>query len=94
LLRADSGKARGARHTTVIRGAQAVASQAMRSTPLAQFVRPARVNGAAGAVVVAGGRALTVMGFTLVDGRIVGFDVLSDPKRLADLDLTAFEVSS
>lgn len=94
VLRADGGTARGARQTTVIHGAQAVATQAMRSTPLAQFVRPAMVNGAAGAVVIAGGRALTVMGFTVVDGRIVGVDVLSDPKRLTDLDLTAFEVSS
>jgi RNA polymerase sigma-70 factor (ECF subfamily) len=93
VLRADGGTARGARQTTLIQGAQAVATQAMRSTPLAQFVRPAMVNGTAGAVVIAGGRALTVMGFTVVDGRIVGVDVLSDPKRLADLDLSAFEVS-
>jgi RNA polymerase sigma-70 factor (ECF subfamily) len=53
----------------------------------APFVRPALVNGAAGAVVEAGGRLLAVMGFTVAQDRIVAVDVLYDPDRLAGLDL-------
>jgi hypothetical protein len=33
------------------------------------------------------GQATFVMGFTLVDGRIVEIDVLTDPERLARLGL-------
>ena len=36
-------------------------------------------------------RSLAVMGFTLAHGRIVEIDVLSDPKRLQQIDLTALE---
>jgi RNA polymerase sigma-70 factor (ECF subfamily) len=49
------------------------------------------VNGAAGVVVAAGGRTLSVMGFSVANGRIVAIDVLSDPGRVANLDLTVWE---
>lgn len=90
VLRADGGAAR-ARQTVTIRGAGDVAAQAVTGTRFAPFVRPALVNGAAGAVVVANGRALSVMGFTVVRGKIVAIDVLYDPERLADLDLAVLD---
>jgi hypothetical protein len=90
VLRSDSGPAR-ARPTVVIRGAQEVAAQAVKATRLAPFVRPALVNGTAGVVATARGRAFAVMAFTVVQGRIVAIEVLSDPERLAALDLAAFE---
>jgi RNA polymerase sigma-70 factor (ECF subfamily) len=43
------------------------------------------VNGAAGVVVTAGGRVVTVVGFTVVGGRIVEINVLADPERLGRL---------
>ncbi|WP_214107100.1 RNA polymerase sigma factor SigJ [Acrocarpospora catenulata] len=86
VLRAEGGAARP-RHTTVIHGARTVAEQAMSFTKFAPFARPALVNGAAGVVVSAGGRVLSVMGFTVTDGMIVAIDVLADPNRLADLDI-------
>ena len=86
VLRADGGKAR-TRPTVVIQGAQAVAGQAALAQRLAPFVRPALVNGTAGAVTVVGGRTFSVMGFTVTDGRVVTIDVLYDPQRLADIDL-------
>ena len=55
----------------------------------APFLVRALVNGAAGAVVVARGRVLAVMGFTVANGRIVAIDVLYDPDRLAKLDVTS-----
>ncbi|MFF3016369.1 hypothetical protein [Streptomyces sp. NPDC057939] len=42
-------------------------------------------------VVVPQSRAVSVMAFTVVDGKIVAIDVLSDPQRLGDLDLTPLE---
>ena len=52
-------------------------------------VHPATVNGAAGAVIVAAGRAAAVMCFVVVDGRITEIDVLADPHRLSRLDVSA-----
>jgi len=85
VLRADGGRAR-ARRTVVVRGARNVAGQAVTAGRLAPFVRPALVNGTAGAVVVAAGRVLTVMAFTVVAGKIVTIEVLQDPARLAEVD--------
>jgi RNA polymerase sigma-70 factor (ECF subfamily) len=90
VLRADGGKAR-ARFTTVLRGAQQVAGQAVEAARrLAPFARPALVNGAAGVVTVAGGRVVSVMGFTVAGGKIVAIDVLMDPERLVRLDPAEF----
>jgi RNA polymerase sigma factor (sigma-70 family) len=86
VLRADGGTARG-RPTFVARGAEAVLGQAITGERFAPFVRPALVNGAAGVVVAADGHVLSVMAFTVADGRILAIDVLWDPDRLARLDL-------
>ncbi len=88
VLRADGGTAR-AGQTVIIHGAGAVAGQAVTAARLAPFVRPALINGAAGVVVVAGVRVLSVMAFTVVNGRVAAIDVLLDPERLARLDITA-----
>jgi len=79
VLRADLGAGRpGSR---VIRGAAAVAGQA-RGFPRA-VVTPALVNGAAGAVITVRGRPIAVMGFTVVQGKIVEIDAIADPERVA-----------
>jgi RNA polymerase sigma factor (sigma-70 family) len=90
VLRADGGAAR-TRPTVMLRGARAVAENATMARKLARFVRPALVNGAAGAVVTVNGQLFSVMGFTVADGRIVAIDVLYDPERLAGLDLTLLD---
>ncbi|GAA3754448.1 RNA polymerase sigma-70 factor (ECF subfamily) [Spinactinospora alkalitolerans] len=90
VLRSDGGAAR-ARHTTVISGARAVAEQALTFGRLSPFARPALINGAAGVVVAAHGRPLSVMGFTVTDGKILAIDVLSDPERLHRLDPTVLD---
>ncbi len=87
VLRADGGADR-TRPTVVLRGARSVAENASLAERLARFVRPALVNGAAGAVVVVNGKVFAVMGFTVADGRIAAIDILYDPRRLAGLDLT------
>jgi RNA polymerase sigma-70 factor (ECF subfamily) len=90
VLRADGGPGPG-RLNQVLRGAATVAGQAFTMRRLSPYVRPALVNGAAGVVVVAHGRPLSVMAFTVAGGRIVAIDVLADPARLARLDLTAVD---
>jgi RNA polymerase sigma-70 factor, ECF subfamily len=50
------------------------------------------VNGAAGIVSWDENREpFSVMGFTVRDGKIAEIDVLADPERLRQVDLTAFE---
>jgi RNA polymerase sigma-70 factor (ECF subfamily) len=90
VLRSDGGTRR-ARLSVVYTGAQMVAEQAITFGRLSPFARPALVNGAAGVVVATQGRPLSVMGFTVTDGRIVAIDVLSDPDRLARLDLAVLD---
>jgi RNA polymerase sigma-70 factor (ECF subfamily) len=43
------------------------------------------VNGAAGVVVTLDGQPLTVMSFTIVDGKVTGIDAISDPGRVRGL---------
>ena len=90
VLRADLG-AVPAGALAVVRGAQAVAKQALTFARLSPFVRPALVNGAAGAVVAPGGRPVSVMGFTVRHGKIAEIDILADPQRLGRLDLTVLD---
>lgn len=84
VLRSDGGSARP-QLNLLLRGPEQVAAQAFASGRLSPFVRPVLVNGAAGALVAPHGRPQFVMAFTVVDGRIVAIDVLSDPQRLARL---------
>jgi RNA polymerase sigma-70 factor (ECF subfamily) len=90
VVRVDRGVLRPAAFTE-LRGVAAVAEQARKGARLARFARPALVNGAAGIVVARGGRPLAVAGFTVARGRIVEIDVLADPARLRELDLTVLD---
>ncbi|MFB7812254.1 sigma-70 family RNA polymerase sigma factor [Streptomyces virginiae] len=73
----------------VRRGAAEVASQAITFARLAEAARPVLVNGLPGVVALAEGRAMSVMAFTVRDGRIIALDILTDPERLARIDLGA-----
>ena len=87
ILRADGGKVLP-RVSTVLRGAAAVAGQALTYSGAARFTRPVLVNGAPGFVVFARGEPFAVGGFTVKDGKIVEMDILADPERLRKLDLS------
>jgi RNA polymerase sigma factor (sigma-70 family) len=90
VLRADRGALRPAASREV-RGASAVAEQVRTFARLARFARPALVNGAAGFVVAPRGRPVAVAGFTVARGKIVEIDLLADPARLRELDLTVLD---
>jgi RNA polymerase sigma factor (sigma-70 family) len=85
-LRIDGGVLR-ADASLVLHGADAVAGHTATYAKLYPFVRPALVNGAAGAVVMPRGRLFSVMGFTVSGGRITAIDALVDPERLAQFEL-------
>jgi RNA polymerase sigma-70 factor (ECF subfamily) len=85
VLRADGGDSR--LPTFQSRGPEGVLAHTRNGARWASMLRPALVNGAAGVVVVSGDRVMSVMGFTVVDGKIAAIDVLWDPERLAGLDV-------
>jgi RNA polymerase sigma factor (sigma-70 family) len=72
----------GRRPPTVFRGPAAVASRARAGAFPGADVRPALVNGGAGAVVVLRGRPFAVLGFTVRAGRIVEIDAIAGAERV------------
>jgi RNA polymerase sigma factor (sigma-70 family) len=86
ILRIDAGFTRRAA-SMVVRGAAAVASQtrlglrSLLGRP-STGLYPALVNGAAGVIVSIDGRPVNVMGFAVVDGRIIEIDAIADPERV------------
>jgi RNA polymerase sigma-70 factor (ECF subfamily) len=73
----------------VSHGARTVAQQALMFSRLAQSMQRVLVNGAAGIISwLPGGQPFSVLGFIVRNDSIVEIDVLRDPARLAQLDLT------
>jgi RNA polymerase sigma factor (sigma-70 family) len=91
VLRADLGPAPTA-GSGEVRGAAKVARRALIYARLGMVVQPALVNGAAGAVAILNGEPFSVTGVTVRGGRIVEMDILADPERLRQLDLTSLEM--
>ena len=90
VLRADGGAVRaGASHE--VRGARAVAGQALLWSRVDLTMRRALINGAAGLVATRDGQLFSVGALTISRGKIVEFDILADPERLAQLDLTVLD---
>ncbi|WP_416982052.1 sigma-70 family RNA polymerase sigma factor [Streptomyces sp. T028] len=88
VLRADAGAlVRGAAASKIVQGAKAVAEQAMYFRQLAPAGRLALVGGAVGILNGPEGEVRSVMGVTVVDGRIVALHILADPERVAALDV-------
>src|SRR5215218_6420289 len=90
VLRADLGTlpTGGSRE---VRGAAAVAGQALTYSRLGLLMHPALINGAAGLVSTRNGEPFSVGGFTIKDRRIVAIDILADPARLRQLDLAVLD---
>jgi hypothetical protein len=81
VVRADWGEV-PAGASRMVRGARAVAEQALSWSRFARFARPALVNGAAGIVAARGGSLVAVLAFTVSHDRIVEIDILAGPTRL------------
>ena len=88
MLRADAGAGRPDL-TALLRGASAVAGQALTFRQFTATATRVLVNGIPGGVAWApDGRPVAVLAMTVRGGRIVAIEVLADPERLSRLDLT------
>ncbi len=88
VLRSDGGVARPDL-ISLVRGAQAVAERAMTFRRFAETSTRILVNGIPGGVAWApDGSPFAILALTVKGGRIVAIDVLADPERLGQLDLT------
>ena len=88
VLRADFGAAGKSR---VVRGARAIADQALFYSQLGLDMRPVLVNGAVGMVTFRNGEPFSVGAVTVRGGKIVELDFLADTERLRELDLTVLD---
>ena len=68
----------------VVGGAWAAASGAWAA-------QPALVNGAVGVIVAPRGRLTMVLELTIENGKIVAVDAITDPERLATLELAVLD---
>ncbi len=75
----------GPEGTFVVRGADQVAARARTGARPQALARPVLVDGLPGVLVMVGGRPVTVMAFTVMDGAITAIHVLTDPDRLAQV---------
>jgi RNA polymerase sigma factor (sigma-70 family) len=75
----------------VVRGASNVAHGALAFSRLDIDVRPALVNGAVGTVTFRDGRPFAIAGFTIRNRKVVEMDIITDPERLAGLDLEVLD---
>lgn len=88
VVRSDGGSTRPAM-TSLVRGAPAVAQQAMLFRGFSETSTRVLVNGVPGGVAWSpDGSPFAVLALTVAHGRVVAIDVLADPERLAQLDLT------
>src|ERR687895_476002 len=73
---------------TQIRGAAVWAKGAVAYGHLAQLTQPALVNGAIGVVVAPRGRLVRALRFTIANGKITEIEVIGNPARLGELDVS------
>lgn len=85
ILRSDGGGGGGGPVT--VRGAEAVARRALLFRNPTATLRPVRVDGDPGVVVVVDERPVALMGFTLQDGVIAAIHAIAKADRLRGLDL-------
>ncbi|MEL5953756.1 sigma-70 family RNA polymerase sigma factor [Streptomyces sp. CLV115] len=90
VVRSDIG-ADGAGAPGLVRGAAAVARQAMMFAPFARSSRGALVDGEPAVIATGEGHRFSVMIFTVARDRIVEMSVIRDPSHLPGLDLAVLD---
>jgi RNA polymerase sigma-70 factor (ECF subfamily) len=74
-----------------VRGAAAAAGRTSGFARFAQVTLPALINGAFGMVTAAHGMPITLIVFTVADEKIVAIDIIDNPDRVAEADLTILD---
>jgi len=75
----------------LMRGAAAAANRARGGARYAQVSLPALINGAVGVVIAAEGMPVSLLAFTITNGKIAEVDVIDDPGRIAEVDLAILD---
>jgi RNA polymerase sigma factor (sigma-70 family) len=88
VLRADGGLTGPTHH---VRGAEAVAGQAVMWSRVDLTMRRVLINGAPGMVSFRHGRPFSVGAMTIRNGKVLEIDFLVDPERIAQLDLDVLD---
>ena len=86
VVRADTSGA-----PSEVRGAAVWAKGAVAYGHLARLTQPALVDGAIGVVVAPQGRLVRALRFTIADGRITEIEVIGNPARLGELDVSSVD---
>jgi RNA polymerase sigma-70 factor (ECF subfamily) len=73
-----------------VRGAADWARGAVAYSQMARSVQSALIDGSPGLVFAPGGRLTRVLTFKVVGDRIVEFEVIANPERLRQLNLSIF----
>jgi RNA polymerase sigma factor (sigma-70 family) len=89
VLRGDTGAVRAG--SFELRGAEKVARSAQSFSQLGLLRLPVLVNGAAGLLCTLEGKPFSIMAFTVRGGKIAEIDILADPERLSQLDLSVLD---
>jgi len=76
---------------TEVRGAAVWAKGAVAYGHLARLTQPALVDGTIGVVVAPQGRLVRALRFTIVDTKITEIEVIGNPARLGELDVSIVE---
>ncbi|MBC7597078.1 MAG: sigma-70 family RNA polymerase sigma factor [Kineosporiaceae bacterium] len=87
LLRVDYG-VNGLFPSKLVRGAANVAGNALMFSKFAPTARRALVNGSVGIFNAPNGIPMAIMGFTIAGGKVIEIDILADPARLRELDVS------
>jgi RNA polymerase sigma-70 factor (ECF subfamily) len=88
VLRADGGLTGISEH---LQGAETVAGQALLWSRVDLTTRRVLVNGAAGMVAFLHGQPFSIAAVAIRNGKIVEIDFLTDPERIARLDLSVLD---
>ncbi|WP_067490369.1 sigma-70 family RNA polymerase sigma factor [Actinomadura hibisca] len=75
----------------MVSGAEPVARGAMAAVERAQFTGLGLIDGAVGLAMAPGGRLRVVLAFTIANGLITGIDVIAEPDRLNEINLTVLD---
>lgn len=89
IVRVDAAAAASG-HEVEVRGARTWAKTAVTFTSRVQHGEIALVDGEVGLVFAPGGRLLRVLRITIEGGRVKGVDVIADPARLEQVQVSAF----
>ena len=77
--------------TTELGGAEAVAREMVAFGDRSRYAAPALVNGTVGAVLAPHGRLLLVIAITVTGDRVAGYELIADPARLDQVELSVLD---